>query len=141
MNEFLVRCQALLAPRRAAQIAQMSQSNFRQYRDSRGLDWRVWAVVPSESNADVLARADAVEPTGNAARDAAAVERMEVLRQRRARWTSGWLLFESAEGRRRLRPIPPDWNTASPAQLEEMCGRAQPVPPEGSGSSSGSRAR
>ena len=35
-----------------------------------------------------------------------------------------WLCFESADTRRRLSPVPPDWVTRSDAELETMCERA-----------------
>lgn len=35
-----------------------------------------------------------------------------------------WLCFESAEQRRRLSPVPPDWMTRSEAELETLCARA-----------------
>ena len=39
----------------------------------------------------------------------------------------GWLTFESAIGRRRLVPIPPEWESASARALGEMCSRAEAV--------------
>ena len=39
---------------------------------------------------------------------------------------SAWLCFESAETRRRLRPVPPDWMTWPEAELEALCERAEP---------------
>ena len=39
----------------------------------------------------------------------------------------GWLTFESATGRRRLVPIPDEWESASTPELREMCGRAEAV--------------
>ncbi|HXD47665.1 MAG TPA: hypothetical protein VN600_02755 [Gemmatimonadaceae bacterium] len=39
----------------------------------------------------------------------------------------GWLTFESAIGRRRLVPIPPEWESASTGTLRDLCGRAEAV--------------
>ena len=36
-----------------------------------------------------------------------------------------WLCFESAETRRRLRPVPPDWMTWPESELEALCERAR----------------
>jgi hypothetical protein len=39
----------------------------------------------------------------------------------------GWLTFESDRDRRRLAPIPTDWEEASVAQLRSLCSRAEPI--------------
>lgn len=39
----------------------------------------------------------------------------------------GWLTFESAQERRRLVPIPPAWEEASPAELRAYCARGEPI--------------
>jgi hypothetical protein len=41
----------------------------------------------------------------------------------------GWLTFASAEDRRRLAPIPPNWELASDADLHGYMQRATPVRP------------
>jgi hypothetical protein len=40
---------------------------------------------------------------------------------------SGWLTFESANARRRLAPIPADWESVPVARLREYCLAAQHV--------------
>lgn len=40
---------------------------------------------------------------------------------------AGWLTFQSATARRRLSPIPEDWETAIDARLCEYCDGAQPA--------------
>jgi hypothetical protein len=52
-----------------------------------------------------------------------------LLPERRARllnpaYAQGWLLFTCGEERRRYAPVPPDWSTASEAQLREWCAGA-----------------
>lgn len=37
----------------------------------------------------------------------------------------GWLTFESAAERRRLAPIPLDWENATIAELREFCAKAE----------------
>jgi len=39
-------------------------------------------------------------------------------------YAGGWLLFTCGAERRRLAPLPPDWNSAGEAQLREWCARA-----------------
>jgi hypothetical protein len=41
----------------------------------------------------------------------------------------GWLTFTSAADRRRLAPIPPNWEMASDAELRRYADRATPVRP------------
>ena len=38
---------------------------------------------------------------------------------------SAWLCFESAETRRRLKPVPPDWMTWPESEREALCQRAE----------------
>jgi hypothetical protein len=70
---------------------------IREFTDSAGVAWRVWSTVP---------RADSVYD--------------ENLR-------SGWLTFESASVRKRLAPIPRDWQGAPTERLELMCRVAELV--------------
>ncbi|HEU4995802.1 MAG TPA: hypothetical protein VFT29_13340, partial [Gemmatimonadaceae bacterium] len=39
----------------------------------------------------------------------------------------GWLCFESAKDRRRLKPIPEDWHTKDEYSLAYYCARAESV--------------
>lgn len=71
---------------------------FRQFRDSQGVEWSVWAVVPST---------------------------MSVMQGRSQRWQSGWLLFESEKESRRLSPIPDNWATALDRELDTLCTQAK----------------
>src|SRR6478672_552744 len=41
----------------------------------------------------------------------------------------GWLSFSSADARRRLAPIPPQWESSPDPELERLCSRARVVPP------------
>ena len=65
---------------------------MREFTDSAGMVWRVWETVPRVGGAYD-----------------------ESLRH-------GWLTFESAAGtRKRLAPIPRDWDKAPDERLELMC--------------------
>ena len=75
--------------------------SMRDFTDTAGVAWRVWATTP---------------------RTPAAYEE---------RYQSGWLTFEDAAGnRKRLAPIPRGWEEAPPERLELMC-RVAEVRPAG----------
>ena len=46
-------------------------------------------------------------------------------------FSAGWLCFESGEDRRRLGPIPPEWEHASDGQLQALLAEATVVPARG----------
>jgi hypothetical protein len=70
---------------------------IREFKDSAGTKWRVWATTP---RAGVI-YGDSLK--------------------------SGWLTFESAASRKRLAPIPRGWEEAPPDRLELMCRAAEVV--------------
>jgi len=76
-----------------------------EFMDSSGVTWRVWQTVPT-SRTSVSGE-----------------------------FENGWLTFESPTGRKRLAPVPANWDAASPDRLELMCRaatdvarRSKPVP-------------
>lgn len=75
---------------------------LRSFTDSKGHAWRVWNVVPHYATE----------------RDE---ERMTPGLQ------GGWLCFENGGEKRRLSPIPEDWESAAEAQLEAYCHQAAAV--------------
>lgn len=89
----------------------------RTFRDELGREWDVWEVVPT-----------AVERRmAKAAPRASAVERRRVQEARVVVPESlqkGWLAFQWASERRRLAPIPPDWEEMTNAELVELLMRA-----------------
>jgi hypothetical protein len=97
---------------------------YREFRDSNGTRWRVWEVVPSAVTDEVLSRLPTAVPQNASAE---IIERRTVQNERRALWTKGWLLFESVSQRRRLIPIPSNWNLATEAELDTMCQSARDV--------------
>ena len=45
-------------------------------------------------------------------------------------YREGWLVFESADGeKRRLAPVPPDWESLDDAELSALCSEATPQAP------------
>lgn len=75
---------------------------YREFLDSNGQSWRVWSTVPSAAT------------------------------RLRGGFGQGWLTFErtSSDAKsqlKRLVPIPPDWETSSEEELDEMCRAAEAV--------------
>ena len=69
----------------------------RDFTDSKGTHWLVWSTMPSPGS--VLA----------------------------SDMQKGWLTFESEQERRRLVPVPRDWEQAADDRMELYCRAAQPV--------------
>jgi len=69
----------------------------REFKDSSGITWLVWSTTPSPGA--VLA----------------------------GEMRQGWLTFESDGERRRLAPIPRNWEDAAPDRLELYCRAGQTV--------------
>ena len=75
---------------------------LRNFNDSAGRDWRVWSIVPRyESPRDHGRMTPGLQ--------------------------GGWLCFEHHDQKRRLSPIPLDWEGAGAAHLERYCREAKPV--------------
>jgi hypothetical protein len=69
----------------------------REFTDTKGTSWLVWSTTPTTGS--VLA----------------------------GDMQNGWLTFESDGERRRLVPIPRDWENAAPERMELYCRAALPV--------------
>lgn len=103
---------------------------YRIFRDSAGTEWQTWDVVPrlAERRSGERRIAVSVAP--------ARIERRR-LTERRVRvgrrpmlssgLDSGWLCFEAPVEKRRLTPIPLDWERCPTARLEEYCRSAKPA--------------
>lgn len=83
---------------------------LRDFTDAAGRTWTVWSVHPSSDIRLRSTPSSAGEP-----------DQHDLLRD-------GWLVFETRGERRRLVPIPSDWEVADEVSLAELCGRAMPVP-------------
>lgn len=94
---------------------------IRKYEDSAGREWNVWEVPPrfSPLRSPLERRQSARTP---------AIERrlLPVRRLTTAppEWIYGWLCFQSGADKRRLCPLPPDWENESSDELEEYRQRA-----------------
>lgn len=70
---------------------------IREFTDSKGVTWRVWATFPVHVSATA------------------------------AGFRDGWLTFQSGATRRRIAPVPLNWQDASASRLELICANAEPV--------------
>jgi hypothetical protein len=77
-------------------------ATHREFVDAAGRQWDAFAVHPS---AEISNRARLPDPYRN-----------------------GWLSFASGDERRRLSPVPDDWQAMSEEGLRELCERAERVP-------------
>jgi hypothetical protein len=86
---------------------------LRQFTDARGISWRVWDVWPTRMSQSATATNVSDMVVAFPDRD----------------FVDGWLCFESSAEKRRLAPIPPEWETCEPCVLEELCMRAGFITP------------
>jgi hypothetical protein len=71
----------------------------RLFDDAKGVRWDVWAVYPEARPSQLSALP--------------------------ATFRTGWLVFESITEKRRLSPIPSNWQSVPPGELERLCERAE----------------
>jgi hypothetical protein len=92
----------------------------RDYTDSEGVSWQVWEVIPQSVERRRLRERRVAD------RDEYDRRKRHEVRLRHAEGDiDGWLVFESFDTKKRLRPIPKDWQLASVVELESMCARAE----------------
>jgi hypothetical protein len=95
-------------------------SSYRQFEDEEGRRWDVWEVHPS-----------AVERRVNEERRKAARETPDRRRNLDVQFpmppelANGWLAFQCDDARRRLAPIPSQWQSMSEDELRALVRRAQ----------------
>ena len=102
---------------------------YRIFRDSRGTEWQTWDVVPRLEERRVNDRRSRVATPLQSDRRARLDRR--ILSGQRSVLTSnmggGWLCFAADEEKRRLTPIPEDWERCPSAKLERYCAEATPA--------------
>jgi hypothetical protein len=91
----------------------------RDYTDSDGVAWQVWEVIPQSVERRKLRERRIAPRDINDRR-----KRHEVRLRVSDGDADGWLVFESFDVKKRLRPIPKGWHLASTVELESMCARA-----------------
>jgi hypothetical protein len=102
--------------------------SYRSFRDSAGVEWEAWDVIPQLAERRVAERRGNRQPI--AFRDRRRGERRIIGVPRTVLaggLAGGWLCFVGAEEKRRLIPIPDDWTRCPQSQLEAYCQMARPV--------------
>jgi hypothetical protein len=87
----------------ARNLGETRRMGLREFRDKRGVQWKVWNVTP-----DSLDKRTTAE---------------DYMKE----WQDGWLCFECAEHRRRLAAYPPTWEQLPDDELEALLERSQAV--------------
>lgn len=94
----------------------------REFVDDDGVDWQAWEVIPSTAER----RASGERRFG--ARSAPERRTQHQLRVKMDDGlAAGWLVFECASEKRRLRPIPSHWSELSDAGLVTLARLAEPA--------------
>jgi hypothetical protein len=101
---------------------------YRNFVDSDGMEWQAWDVLPKAVERRITNRRFLREALSFPERRHADRRRVN------GRWTpltsglrDGWLCFDASGIRRRLTPIPPDWEECPVPKLERYCRSAIPV--------------
>ena len=97
----------------------------RTFLDSLGRTWEVWDVTPGKSERRDLSR-PAIPPDSIAADRRTQAEYRVVLGPDLA---NGWLAFQTAGEKRRLTPIPADWERLPTDELQQLWDEATEVTP------------
>ena len=82
---------------------------LRGFKDTTGVEWRVWEVVPSR----------AAIATSSVAHSRTSLNSTP--------YANGWLCFESEAEKRRLAPIPDGWELGTPVDIAQLLEQATPV--------------
>lgn len=102
---------------------------YRVFRDSRGVEWQAWDVIPKLTERREIERRMKRSPVEQERRRA---HDRRLMHGRRPVLTagldSGWLCFEAEQEKRRLTPIPADWLRCPDSQLESYCQSAKRAP-------------
>ena len=89
-----------------------------------GRDWQVWDTRPAILSPNVDASdANSAGAPSPAARSADIVDIARISKKREG----GWLTFTTARERRRLSPIPDDWESADEASLRALLAAADRI--------------
>jgi hypothetical protein len=100
---------------------------YRIFKDSRGTEWQTWDVVPRLGERRVTdRRTTSAQPPHTDRRSR--TDRRILTGHRsvlNSVLNSGWLCFEAPAEKRRLTPIPSDWQHCGVDCLERYCAEAK----------------
>ena len=109
--------------------------SYRTFLDSAGKRWEVWLVTPTAAERRKVDRRQATAASGQLREGA--LERRRTPERRQApfhrnvvvasEYSNGWLCFESEGDKRRLAPVPADWEQAGPDRLSGLLAAAKRV--------------
>lgn len=100
---------------------------YRTFSDDQGKSWEIWDVRPDVEHRDGdRRREDGAESwTGPERRIASDRRQLPQARMRLSESMSeGWLVFKSADEKRRLAPIPANWERCRGQELRELWNNA-----------------
>ena len=107
---------------------------MRTFVDEQGTEWTAWEVRPGvgslarpERRAGDRRRETAPEPVVERRRTPDRRVRASRARAALVPRNAGWLAFQAGTVRRRLVPIPSDWDEMSDVELRALCRSATPV--------------
>jgi len=102
---------------------------LRTFIDSLGREWNAFDVVPRDQERRLRDRRGVDENDPLDDRRGENDRRLTIGGQSLLanQASEGWLCFERGVDRRRLTPIPTDWEQCTDQQLETYCSRAKPV--------------
>lgn len=109
--------------------------NYRTFVDLQGVRWEVWLVLPAAAERRAVERRETERRVATSERTlerrVAADRRTDRHRHRRVgvapNFANGWLCFESDDEKRRLAPVPENWENADADELEALCKAAKHV--------------
>jgi hypothetical protein len=109
--------------------------SYRTFIDSSGKRWEVWLVTPAAAE---RRKVDRRASTGGTSEFEGFADRRRHTNDRRkstfrrnvavaSEFSAGWLCFESEGEKRRLAPVPQDWDQAGPDRLASWLQAAKRV--------------
>jgi hypothetical protein len=98
---------------------------LRTFTDSAGTEWKVWDVIPSFVREQEERRGTNAGSEHKGTERRRGLDRSNLLTPGLER---GWLCFECDAEKRRLTPIPPEWDQSTEEELAALCDQASARP-------------
>jgi hypothetical protein len=95
----------------------------REFTDGDGVRWQAWEVIPMTAE-----RRAARERRGTTRKKTERRTQQQLRVRMDEGMADGWLVFESAAGKRRLHPVPPHWTERTDDELADLCASAEVAP-------------